>query len=127
VHIGGQRRAYGQLYFPDAVTDDSGPNPLSEPESRAIAGLIQRVRPTVSVWYHQHLRVVDESGGSVALERRYASEVGLPLRRLNRYPGSVVSWENRVLRGSTAFVVELPAGMLSASMVERHMRAVLSL
>jgi len=106
---------------------DSGPNPLSEPESRAIAGLIQRVRPTVSVWYHQHLGVVDESGGSVAIERRYASEVGLPLRRLSRYPGSVVSWENRVLRGSTAFVVELPAGMLSASMIERHVRAVLSL
>lgn len=106
---------------------DSGPKALSEPEARAAAQLILRVRPTVSVWYHQHLRVVDESGGSVALERKYGTEVGLPLRRLSRYPGSVVSWENGVLRGSTAFVVELSAGTLSPGMIERHVRAVLSL
>jgi protein MpaA len=106
---------------------DSGSKPLSEPEARAAARLILRVRPTISVWYHQHLRVVDESGGSAAIERTYATEVGLPLRRLNRYPGSVVSWENGVLRHSTAFVVELPAGALSRSATERHARAVLSL
>jgi hypothetical protein len=72
--------------------------------------------------------VVDESGGSVAIERRYARKVGLPLVRLTRYPGSVVTWENTVLPpGSTAFVVELPAGRLTAAAVERHARAVLAL
>jgi protein MpaA len=106
---------------------DAGPKPLSEPESRAAARLILRVRPTISIWYHQHLRVVDESGGNVAIERKYARAVGLPLVRLSRFPGSVASWENRVLPRSTAFVVELPAGSLSAGMVERHVRAVLSL
>jgi protein MpaA len=105
---------------------DSGPGPLSEPESRAIGALIRHVRPTISVWYHQHLRVVDESGGSVAIERKYARAVGLPLVRLTRYPGSASTWENSVLPGSTAFVVELPAGTLSAGAVERHARAVLS-
>jgi protein MpaA len=108
-------------------TFDSGARPLSEPESRAAAALIRRVRPTVSVWYHQHLGVVDESGGSVSVERKYARKTGLPLRRLTRYPGSVASWENRILRGSTAFVVELPAGSLSRRAVDRHARAVLSL
>jgi protein MpaA len=109
-------------------TYDSGSRPLSEPESRAVAALIRRVRPTISVWYHQHLRVVDESGGSVAIERRYARKVGLPLVRLTRYPGSVATWENTVLPpGSTAFVVELPAGRLTAAAVERHARAVLAL
>jgi protein MpaA len=106
---------------------DAGAKSLSEPESRAAAKLILSVRPTISIWYHQHLRVVDESGGSAAIERKYASEVGLPLARLSRYPGSVVSWENSVLRGSTAFVVELPAGWLSAGAIQRHVRAVLSL
>src|SRR5216684_4455946 len=49
---------------------DSGSRPLSEPEVRAAARLILRVRPTISIWYHQHLDLVDESGGSLAIERR---------------------------------------------------------
>jgi protein MpaA len=106
---------------------DSGPKPLSEPESRAAARLVLRIRPTITIWYHQHLRLVDQSGGSVAIERKYARDVGLPLVQLPRYPGSATLWENHVLRGSTAFVVELAAGALSKRMVERHARAVLAL
>ena len=106
---------------------DSGPRALSEPESRAAARLILRVRPTISIWYHQHLDVVDESGGDTAIERRYARLVGLPARRLGRYPGGAVDWENHVLPHGTAFVVELPAGNLSPTAVARHERAVLEL
>jgi protein MpaA len=118
--------------FPSGWADlegiyDSGAHALSEPESRAAAALILRVRPTISIWYHQHLRVVDESGGSVAIEQKYAWAVGLPLVRLTRYPGSVATWENTVLPGSTAFVVELAAGSLSEAAAERHARAVLTL
>src|SRR5207245_2817823 len=86
----------------------SGTGPLSEPESRAIAALIKRLRPTESVWFHQPVGVVDESGGSVVVEAQFAHSVGLPLRRLTRYPGSAVSWENTSFPGTTAFVVELP-------------------
>ena len=105
----------------------SGPGPLSEPESRALQSLILRLRPDVTVWYHQHMRLVDQSGGDPAVERRYAERVGLPLRRLARYPGSVTGWQDGRLRGSTAFVVELPAGDLSPSAVARHAAAVLAL
>jgi protein MpaA len=106
---------------------DSGPRALSEPETRAAVQLILRVRPTVSIWYHQHLDVVDESGGSVAIEQRYAQLVGMQLVRLTRYPGSVTGWENHLLPHSTAFVVELPAGRLAPAAVARHARAVLAL
>src|SRR2546430_1561676 len=67
----------------------SGPHPLSEPESRLAAKLILRLRPMVTIWFHQPFDVVDESGGSVAVERRYSELTGLPLRRLTRFPGSV--------------------------------------
>lgn len=87
----------------------TGPRPLSEPESRLLARLIERVRPTVTIWFHQALRVVDESGGNVTLERRYATLVGLPLRRLPRYPGGATDWQNARFPHTTAFVVELPA------------------
>ena len=105
----------------------SGPRPLSEPESRLAYRLIRRLRPRISIWFHQHLRLVDESGGSQSVERRYARLVGLPLVRLSRYPGSVATWENHRIPRTTAFVVELPAGRLTQTAAERYARAVFSL
>jgi hypothetical protein len=105
----------------------SGPRPLSEPESRALRSLILRVRPHVTVWYHQRMRLVDLSGGDPAVPRHYARLVGLPVRQIPRPPGSVSSWQNNLLRGSTAFVVELPGGPLSAASASRHAAAVRAL
>ncbi|MBO2445224.1 DUF2817 domain-containing protein [Actinomadura nitritigenes] len=101
----------------------SGAGPLSEPESGFAAGLIQRIRPTVAIWFHQHLAVVDGSEGPKDVERRFARDVGLPVRTLTDYPGSATGWENTVVRDS-AFVVELPAGRLSAQAVRRYADAV---
>jgi protein MpaA len=103
----------------------SGPAPLSEPESRFAHALVQRLRPKLSIWFHQPLGVVDQSGGDPAVEARFARLAGLPVRRLQRYPGSAVSWENRLLPGSTAFVVELPAGRLHAGATRSYTGAVL--
>ena len=102
----------------------SGPWPLSEPESRLLARLILRIRPQITVWFHQSLGVVDESGGSLALERRFASLVGLPLRRLPRYPGGATDWQNHRFPGATAFVVELPPGPPGLQADRRYARAV---
>jgi protein MpaA len=102
----------------------SGPHPLSEPESRIAYRLLVRLRPAVSIWFHQHLDLVDESGGSVAVERRFAALVGLRVARLTREPGSIVTWENERLHGGTAFVVELPAGSLSPAATDRFVRAI---
>src|SRR5205807_3602190 len=41
----------------------SGIAPLSEPESRAIHALVARLRPEISIWYHQHASLVDDSSG----------------------------------------------------------------
>jgi protein MpaA len=105
----------------------SGPGPLSEPEARLARGLILRIRPRVSIWFHQPLGLVDESGGSLPVERRFSHLSGLPLTRLTRYPGSAVGWENHALPGSTAFVVELPPGRLSHRAAMRLARAVAGL
>jgi murein peptide amidase A len=102
----------------------SGPRPLSEPEGRIAFALIRRTRPQMSIWFHQHMGLVDESGGRLTVERRFAALVDLPLARLAREPGSVVGWENHVFPRSTAFVVELPAGSLSATAVRRYADAV---
>jgi protein MpaA len=103
---------------------DSGPHALSEPESRLIAALVRRLRPAISIWFHQHLDVVDVSGGDAALERRFAGLVGMTPAVLTREPGSIVTWENHLFPKGTAFVVELPAGSLSAAEAGRFARAV---
>jgi protein MpaA len=109
---------------PARATDQySGTRPLSEPEAQIAYRLILRLRPRVAIWLHQPLDVVDESGGNPALERRFSQLTGLPLRRLLRYPGSAVGWQNHAVRGSTSFVVELPRGRLSAGAAARLARA----
>jgi protein MpaA len=102
-----------------------GPRSASEPETRALMKLVRGVRPQLAVYYHQHLGItVRARGGDVAVERDYARRTGLPLRSLPNYHGTAVSWENRELPGSTAFVVELRAGPADAGL---HARAVLAL
>jgi protein MpaA len=113
-------RRLGGVYF-------SGARPLSEPESRIAYRLILRVRPAVSVWFHQHLDLVWGSGGDPALERRFARVSGLGYRRLPELPGSAIDWQNDRLQGTTAFAAELPPGAASPRAVERYVRAVLSL
>jgi protein MpaA len=104
-----------------------GPVALSEPESRFACRLVARIRPAVTIWFHQHLDLVDRSGGDPAVERAYARLVQRPLVRLPRYPGSVAGWQDHVFPGSTAFVVELPAGTLDRARVERYSDAILAL
>jgi protein MpaA len=105
---------------------DSGPRPLSERESRIAYRLIMRLRPTLSIWFHQHLNLVDESGGNITIERRFATLVGLRLSRLAREPGSITSWDDHSL-ASTAFVVELGAGPLDPAAAARYARAILTI
>jgi protein MpaA len=103
----------------------SGRRPLSEPESRLAARFIARLRPAVTIWYPQALRLGDV--GTVADRRvpwRYARTVGLPAVHQLFLPGLATRWENHTIAGGSAFVVELPGGPLDLRSVARHARAV---
>jgi murein peptide amidase A len=104
----------------------SGAGPLSEPESRAAASLTRRLRPDLTIWFHQPFGLIDRSGGDPVVERRFAELAGLPLGSIPRPPGSASIWQNRVLPDSTAFVVELPV-MVGGGLVRRAARAVMAL
>lgn len=88
------------------------------------ASLTLRLRPRITIWFHQPHGVIDESGGRPGVEHRFSALTGLQLRRLVRYPGSAAGWQNHRLPSSTAFVSELPAGRLVGSRVNRYARAV---
>jgi protein MpaA len=105
-------------------TYDSGPRPASEPETRAAMGLIDRIRPAVTIWYHQHQDLVDMAGGDRGVARRYAQLAHLRATCLAFLPGTAPGWQNHALHGTTSFVVELPAGQVGNVGVSRHLRAV---
>jgi len=97
----------------------------SEPETRALMKLVRRVRPQLGIYYHQALGMtVHADGADPAVQREYARRTGLPVRKLPRYRGIAVGWQNRLIRDGSAFVVELHAG---PAPVRRHVRAVLAL
>lgn len=41
----------------------SGVHPASKPETRAAIRLVLRIRPAVTIWYHQQMDLGDEAGG----------------------------------------------------------------
>ena len=110
------------------VTDptyDSGAAPASEPETRAAMALIRRIRPAVTIWYHQHMDLVDMAGGDRGVARRYAQVSGLPAACLGFLPGTAPSWSNHlpagdhVIRGRAA-----GAGRSGPAALGRHLRAI---
>jgi protein MpaA len=102
----------------------AGPKPFSEPEARAFARLARRVRPDVTIHYHQPWgAVLTPCSGKAPIQRRYARIARMPTScRGADLPGTVISWQNKKLPG-TAFVVELAGGELSSKDRRRHARA----
>ncbi len=102
----------------------SGPHAVSEPETRAVTRLVRRIRPAVTIWYHQHMDLVDLTGGDRGVARRYAQIAGLRPTCLTFLSGEETAWSDHLLAGTTSFVVELPAGPVPPDAVVRHTRAV---
>jgi len=104
-----------------------GPRPFSERETRIARKLILRIRPAVTIWYHQHMNVVWAWGPSSSAGRRYAQASGMRLYHHHWLPGTATNWQNHHLPGTASLTVELPAGRLTSREVRRHVQAVLAL
>lgn len=98
---------------------------FSQPETRIARALVRRLRPDVTVWFHQPQAVVRAWGASRATARRYARLAGARYRSLQWPPGSASRWQNGL--GLTSFVVELPPGELAETAARRHLAALLRL
>ena len=103
-----------------------GPRPFSERETRIARNLILRIRPRVTVWYHQHMNLVWAWGQSSRAGRVYARAAGMRFYHHHWLRGTAPNWQNHHLPATASFAVELPAGSLSALQVRRHVRAVLA-
>jgi protein MpaA len=105
----------------------SGPQPLSEPESRAAHRFILRTKPDVTIWFHQPFGLIDRPNGNPFVAQRFSQLIGLPLIDLpGRYPGSASQWQTHRLPNTTAFVAELPK-RVDSSLIKRGTAAVRTL
>jgi protein MpaA len=102
-----------------------GARPLSEVETRIARKVVRRVRPDVTIWFHQQAQpLVRAWGQSIPAARRYARLAGLPFRKLPWLAGTAPNWQNHRFPGTSAFVVELPSGKLNAHAAARHAAAI---
>jgi hypothetical protein len=102
-----------------------GPHPFSEPETRAVRRLIKRIRPNVTIWYHQPWgAVLLPCHGPARVQKRYARIARFPTDRCRgeHLRGTATSWQNHKF-GGRAFVVELRGGELPDAQARRHARA----
>jgi hypothetical protein len=105
----------------------AGPAPASEVETRVAMRLIRRLRPDVTIWFHQPQGLVRAWGPSAPTARRYARLAGMRFARLRRPPGAATAWQAGAMPASRSFVVELPPGELGIRETGPYVRAILRL
>ena len=94
-------------------------------ETRIARRLVLRLRPEITIWFHQPQAVVRAWGPSRAVARRYARLAGFPYRAWEWPPGSASRWQNGL--GQVSFVVELGSGELEDAVARRLADSVLRL
>jgi protein MpaA len=121
---------------PTNPTNCSGGEPLSEPESRAIAAFVTEIQPKLTVWYHAVGPVVDQAlvngVANTAVLTAYAARAGYPVYTVPCGPtiyctGNATQYMNATIPGSNAFVVELAskvAGAMTPNGIENHVNGI---
>lgn len=109
----------------------SGPSAASEPETRAVQGFLDSVRPRLMIVWHQVGQHVDDnrSVANYDLLRQYSSLTGYPIRPTGSCTtcgGTATSYVNRKFANGTAFTVEMPSSF-TYDHAARHGNAFLSL
>jgi protein MpaA len=104
-----------------------GPRPASEPETRAVMAFVQRIHPNLSIWYHQPWGAVLACRGRPPIAARYAKLVHMRTScRGKGLRGTAITWETHTFPGTSAFVVEMPPGGISARTATNQARAALT-
>jgi len=104
----------------------SGTGPASEPETQAFIAFTQRIKPTLTLWYHQDLyRVSPSSGRDAPLRQRYVELTGLGYASITGgiYTGVAATWVRLTVPDAMSFIVELGSS-LSAEEAAVHAQAV---
>lgn len=108
---------------------ESGPRPLSEPESRTLERIAWRAKFDIAIFYHQPWgETLIPCDRTRPVAARYARLSGLRGSRDcdHYYPGSAINWMHHRF-GTAAFVAEFGPGALRKRELRRHAWAVVRL
>ena len=116
--------AYHWVHTKKGTRYYGGPKALSEPETRAIRKFIIKIRPDVTIWYHQPWNaVLTPCNSKPRLQRLYAKLAHMKTSCQGaELLGTATSWENAKV-GGHAFVVELAAGGISDATAQLNAKA----
>ena len=99
---------------------DGGPSPLSEPETSALAGLIERLQPDIVVWVHQPYGYAASIGPTdQAFERAWAQASGVPARSGVTQHGGGESW-TAFVAGRPSMLIEIDSWAATPGIVAAH-------
>jgi protein MpaA len=121
----------GEVFYKSRANDardialTPGSQPASEPETRALLSLIERVKPRAVVSLHSALACVDDAGAS-HLGRQLSERLSLPFLTEIGYPtpGSMGTWAGE--RGLNLVTLELEDASLY-TLKDRHVPVLLDL
>jgi hypothetical protein len=119
--------AYRWVHTKKGTRYYGGPKPLSEPESRAVRKFIIKIRPDLTIWWHQPWgAVLTPCDSKPRLQRIYAKAAHMRTSCQGaQLLGTATSWENAKV-GGHAFVVELAAGGISAATAALNAKAAIT-
>jgi protein MpaA len=102
-----------------------GSHPFSERETRVARRWIRRLRPAVTIWYHEPWNaVLVPCHGPHPVQAAYARRARMSLScRGTGLPGTARSWQRKRFPDTTPFVVELPGRSVGSRAIRRHARA----
>jgi protein MpaA len=88
----------------------SGSGPASEPETKAFIAFATRIRPALTLWYHQNLNIISPtSGRDGPLRVKYAQLTGMPMGGITGgiYHGVAATWVRLKVPRAMSFIIEL--------------------
>ena len=85
--------------------------------------MLLRLRPAVTIWFHQPQAIVRAWGHSIPAARRFARLAGARFRARPWPNGSATNWQNHRFP-QASFVVELPSVPLTTADARRYAAAV---
>lgn len=124
--------SYGWGYIAPSTTNRqySGEAPADQPETQALEGFVNLIKPQITVFYHQDANRISLGGARKEIPAEYARLVG---QSTGSTPctagctGTAGSFVNHAVPSGTSFLVELPnSSVVGSDMINRHIDALLA-
>ena len=122
---------YKWSYIPKSGPDSeySGEAPGDQPETQALESFVGKIKPQITIFWHQDANRVSPGGARVEIPMKFASIVGLTTASTPctaGCTGTATQYINHAIKGGTAFIVELPGdAAVTPAMVALHAQATL--